>query len=144
MIRKLDLPMPPSTNHLYPSLPNGRRVKSKEAQAYQQEISYAILAQWGLRRWQGQGVWDPYEGRVAIGWGIYADGRRDIDNMLKVILDGLKLVGVYKDDRQIDAHLMWRRLTRGKGQSLTVFVGGMDDTDALYRAVQAPRPAHTG
>lgn len=50
--------------------------------------------------------------------------RRDLDNLLKAVLDGLGFAGVYDDDSQIDELLVIRRPVR-KGE------GGLDVSVAV-------------
>lgn len=138
MIRALKLPLPPSTNHLYPSLPNGKRVKSREARAYEQEVALAIREQWGVIRWQGHGQWEPYVGAVCTGWIYVVDyRRRDIDNGYKIVLDSCKAVGVYDDDSQVDA-LKTRKYRRRGGEKYLLFLlGAMEEEDAIDAAVKS-------
>ena len=108
MIRALRLPLPPSTNHLYPNLTNGQRVKSREAKAYTALMGWEIRAQWGPQAWQGQRGWEPYTGDVALGWAIFPKRRRDVDNMFKIVQDGLTVAGVYRDDAQVGGYAVLR------------------------------------
>lgn len=124
MIRRLRLPLPPSTNHLYATLPDRRRVKSRQARAYTALIGWEIRIQWGPQAWQGQGGWESYPGEVALGWAIFPCRRRDMDNLFKIVQDGLKAAGVFADDDQVAAYALWRHDKVPEAQArLELFVG---------------------
>ncbi len=92
MIR-LDLPWPPSVNKMYANV-RGRKVKTKEARAYQKEVATICRC---------SGVSRDFEGAIKVTIEAYPPDRRrrDIDNILKSLLDSIQSGGVYNDDSQI-------------------------------------------
>ena len=82
--RTLRLPWPPTLNHLYPTV-QGRRVLSTAGKAYHQEVSAAILKQWGI----------PVvclTARLSLVIEVYPPDkrRRDLSNLVKIIEDSLQ------------------------------------------------------
>ncbi len=88
-ILELTLPYPPSINHYWRNV-GGRTLISRTGRQYKQEVACELR---GLK---------PLEGELAIGVFIYPPDkrRRDIDNVLKALLDALQ-GSVYIDDNQI-------------------------------------------
>lgn len=87
-----ELPWPPSVNHYYRHV--GPRVLiSREGKTYRETVA---------ARLRGSGV-QMYSGAVELSIQLYPpdNRRRDIDNVLKVLLDTLTIGGVYADDSQI-------------------------------------------
>lgn len=102
----LSLPWPPSANRYYRS-PNrgplaGRHLISEEGRKYRSAVQ-ALCAQRGLK---------PMVGRLHVQITASPPDRRkrDIDNLLKALLDSLTHGGAWGDDSQID-HLS---ITRGQ------------------------------
>jgi crossover junction endodeoxyribonuclease RusA len=91
--RPLDvtLPWPPSVNH-YWGARGRRRFLSAKARAWHEEAGVVLRAQ--RRR---------YKGPVALYVMAYPPDRRrrDLDNLLKGVLDALVGAGVLKDDYQV-------------------------------------------
>lgn len=90
----LTLPMPPSMNHAYVTLRNGRRAKSSEVIRYHASV-----------RRLAEGI-VPITGRIAVST-VYTTPhpfgntlRGDLNNRDKVLFDALKGVAYY-DDKQI-------------------------------------------
>lgn len=90
MAETLLLPYPPSVNHYWRTF-RGRTLVSKEGREYRSKIVAAL----GIRK--------PLQGDIAIKIDVYPPDkrRRDLDNVLKSLLDGLAHGGVYEDDSQI-------------------------------------------
>lgn len=90
---EFEVDYPPSTNNLYPTV-NGRRVKSREAKAYQESAAWAARV---------AGVREPLEGSVVVEVVLEspATRRRDIDNALKALFDAFTGV-CWRDDSQVD------------------------------------------
>ncbi len=95
----LKLPWPPSVNHYWRSIiikGSVRVLLSSDGRRYQADCAAAV--------WSEHGKLVPLAGRLEVVIGVYAPDRRrrDLDNMLKSVLDALKYVGAIKDDSQID------------------------------------------
>jgi crossover junction endodeoxyribonuclease RusA len=107
LMLELDLPYPPSVNHYWRHV--GPRVLiSREGRAYRSKVG-TILA---LRRVR------PLVGSLAIEIDAHPPDRRrrDLDNLLKSLLDALAHGGAYEDDSQIDRLLLIRRQVLAGGK----------------------------
>jgi crossover junction endodeoxyribonuclease RusA len=95
----LTLPWPPSTNHYWRNV-GGRVLISAAGRAYRQEI--ARIAAAGRTRGLVQRI--PLVDRLSVT--IVASPpdrrRRDLDNLLKSLLDALSHASVWLDDSQVD------------------------------------------
>lgn len=98
---QLELPWPPSVNH-YWRHQNGRHHISAEGRSYRQIV--AVTA-----RLKAQ-IDAPLEGRLSAMITAWPPDRRrrDLDNVLKALLDALEHAKIYHDDSQID-HLTIER-----------------------------------
>ena len=88
----LDLPYPPSVNHYWGQRGNHRFIGAK-GKAFRLAVNE-----------EAEGV-VPIEGRVAIYVALFPPDRRkrDIDNVLKSLLDALEHAGCFTDgDHQVD------------------------------------------
>ena len=87
--------LPPTVNHMHINA-RGRRFRSQECIDYQDYV-IADISRYRTNEW-------PFSGRVALTLIFTALDRRrwDIDNRVKAIQDCLAMVGVIKDDSQID------------------------------------------
>jgi crossover junction endodeoxyribonuclease RusA len=110
----LILPWPPSLNHYYRRI-GARTLISREGRAYREDVC-ALLAGSGPRK-------PPVGGRIALCMDAFPPDRRkrDLDNILKSILDALEHAGLYEDDSQIDL-LVIRRCECIEGGRLVVRV----------------------
>jgi crossover junction endodeoxyribonuclease RusA len=99
------LPYPPSVNHYYRRV--GRRTLiSREGRAYRTKVC-AYLAAAGITCLSGE---------VHLSVEVYPPDRRrrDIDNILKALLDSLEHGGAYEDDSQIvELHIEKRTPVKG-------------------------------
>jgi crossover junction endodeoxyribonuclease RusA len=93
MITELSLPIPPSLNKYY-RVRNGKPIISEHGRAYRKEVSAVRLLE-NLK---------PTHGRLAVKIVLVAPNnqRRDLDNILKCLLDAMAKAGLYADDSQID------------------------------------------
>lgn len=107
------LPWPPSVNTYY-AVVNGRKILSKKGRLYKAECKVAMLEQGVKRGLQGD-----------ICMTIYArppdSRRRDLDNILKPILDALTEYGAWDDDSQV-SDLRIQRFNKKKGGEISVLL----------------------
>lgn len=87
------LPWPPSVNHYWATNGHGRYL-SPRARAWQKEAWAVLRSEWPHR---------PYRGQVAVTLVATPPDRRrrDLDNILKAVLDALVHAGVIADDAQV-------------------------------------------
>ena len=91
----IELPWPPSVNHYWRRQGNTYFV-SAEGKAYRNELYYRCA--------RYKGLFEPTQRLSVIIEAFPPDRRRrDLDNILKSLLDSLQYAGVYADDSQIDA-----------------------------------------
>ena len=86
---RLTLPLPPSANAYWRAV-RGRVLLSAVARQYKDTCALAAAAQW-----KG----GPLEGRISLHGEFYMDGRGDLDNRLKVLLDSLQGWAFYNDSQ---------------------------------------------
>ena len=88
----LELPLPPSLNHYWRRV-GARTLISREGRRFRKRV-VAILAELGHRTLHGP---------LAVEVEVYPPDRRrrDVDNVLKALLDALEHGGAYLDDSQI-------------------------------------------
>ncbi|MAG92515.1 MAG: hypothetical protein CMJ48_02015 [Planctomycetaceae bacterium] len=112
MTLEIDLPYPPSINHYWRRV-GPRTLISREGRRFRKDVM-AILAAMGV---------EPLAGALAVEVEVYPPDRRrrDIDNVLKSLLDALERGGAYHDDSQI-AHLEITRMTPVKGGRTHVLI----------------------
>jgi crossover junction endodeoxyribonuclease RusA len=106
---KATLPWPPSVNHYWKS--NGtRRYISPQARQWLEE------ALWLLK--QARGGRPTIQGEVAVRIVAYPPDhrKRDLDNLLKPILDALTKSGIIEDDYQVADLHMTRRASEKPGK----------------------------
>ena len=89
---ELELPYPPSVNHYYRHV--GPRVLISRAGRKYRETVISLLRPCGIR---------PLTGGIELFLEAYPPDRRrrDLDNLLKCVLDSLQHAGAYHDDSQI-------------------------------------------
>ena len=114
----IDLPWPPSVNHLYESrgYGGGKRLSAVARQ-------YRCLVDMRVRdaRRRGEIPAAALAGRLAVTIRVYAPtrARRDLDNLGKATLDSITHAKVWGDDEQID-YLTFSRAEVVKGGRITV------------------------
>lgn len=99
----LDLPYPPTVNTYWRKVGN-RTLISKKGRTYRRDLVISVAEQMPhLPR---------LNTRLEVSVTAYPpdNRRRDLDNVLKALLDGMQHAGVYQDDSQID-HLAISRGT---------------------------------
>jgi crossover junction endodeoxyribonuclease RusA len=89
---ELELPYPPSVNHLYRRV-GVRTLISREGRRYRNEVCSLLAA----------AKVPMFKGPVRLEIEIYPPDRRrrDVDNTQKALLDALEHGGLYRDDGQI-------------------------------------------
>ena len=108
MALEATLPWPPSVNHYWAARGNGRYL-SPRARAWHREAWVILRSSWRGR---------PMRGEVVVSIVLYPPDRRrrDIDNLLKAILDALVHAGVLRDDSQVaELHAVRREARRPGG-----------------------------
>lgn len=110
---ELLLKWPPSVNHYWVHRQRGTFV-SAFGTAYRQEVWVEFK-----KKYPG---FKPLTGRLQVH--IVAsppdERRRDLDNILKSLLDSMKHAGVYEDDSQIDGLQVYRTVERNGAVLVTV------------------------
>lgn len=99
-ILKFEIPYPPSINHYYKYTP-GRIVLGAKGTQYRRD------AFWLLHKHRNHCK----DKRLAVTINLFPPDkrRRDIDNVLKCLLDSIQHAGVYDDDNQIEMLTIIRR-----------------------------------
>lgn len=94
MTLQFSLPWPPSINHYWRHTKNGHYI-SNEGKSYRELVLYSLIKQNGMYK---------KEFRLSVDIEAYPPDKRkrDLDNVLKSLLDALQHAGVYEDDSQID------------------------------------------
>jgi len=88
----ITLPLPPSANRYWRAIGRGRVLVSEEGRAFKKMASLAYIAQ---RR-------QYHDGDVKVkGYVYFENRRRDLDNVLKPLLDALADGVAYRNDRQV-------------------------------------------
>lgn len=98
----LELPWPPSINHYWRHA-KGRHYISLEGSVYRETVF------WSTTKHRSQ--FKP-EDRLSVHIEAYPPDKRkrDLDNILKSLLDALQHAGIYKDDSQIDRLSIARKM----------------------------------
>lgn len=88
-------PLPPSVNFYWRLGPHGFYI-AKQGIAFRQEVCAIALA---------AGVRKPLLCRIALDIMVTMPDkrRRDLDNVLKALLDSMAHAGIYRDDEQVDS-----------------------------------------
>jgi crossover junction endodeoxyribonuclease RusA len=96
---EVELPFPPSVNHLWRRV-GYRTLISREGRRFRRRV-VAILEAMRVR---------PLAGKLAIQVEVHPPDRRrrDLDNVLKALLDALEHGGAYTDDAQIVEIHIWK------------------------------------
>lgn len=112
MTHRLVLPWPPALNRYYRSVTIAGRARvliSRDGRKYQTDVAEACLIQ---RAPRGLGA------RLSVCIAAYPPDRRrrDLDGMLKALLDAITKAGVWADDSQIDSLGITRSPVKAGGQ----------------------------
>lgn len=114
------LPYPPTVNHYFQRNRDGSVRIGQPGLAFRQEVAYRCR----------QERIKPLTGRLVVEVDVFPPDRRkrDLDNVLKALLDALKHGGAYEDDSQID------RLVVNRILPVTGKVGAVEVRIALLAA----------
>jgi crossover junction endodeoxyribonuclease RusA len=96
----LTLPWPPSVNKYWRTF-QGRMIISAEGRSYRKAVADQVLIQRGAKN---------YTGELCVQIEAFRPDkrRRDLDNLLKAVLDGCTHAGVWEDDSNIvDLRIYW-------------------------------------
>lgn len=102
---QLQLPYPPSVNHYWGQAGNHRFI-GKKGKEFRAQVMDAV---------NEAGI-QPLEGRLAVHIALFPPDKRkrDIDNVLKSLLDACEHAGCYENDSQIDElHITRRDIIKG-------------------------------
>ena len=96
---ELELPMPPSANNYWRYV-NGKVLKSKQARDYIKTIGDLWMVYKAQKKAKAFGK----DQRLQIYIQVFPPNRirRDLDNLLKVLMDSLENAGLFTNDEQID------------------------------------------
>ena len=121
VVRWPPMPWPPSVNRYYRTV-NGRMLISAEGRKYRKQVAEWCLVnrfnRWGGLRLEIKILACPPDRR-----------RRDLDNLLKAMLDAMEHAGIYENDSQIDD----LRITRGpveKGGAMYVNIQAIERSES--------------
>ena len=96
----LTMPWPPSVNKYWRTF-QGRMIISAEGRSYRKAVADQVLIQRGAKHYAGKLC-------VVIEAHRPDNRRRDLDNLLKAVLDGCTHAGVWEDDSNIvDLRIYW-------------------------------------
>ena len=125
----LQLPWPPSVNTYWRHISlrgKARVLVSKAGREYRVAVQRAVLAARGVAQMAGD---------VRVSIVAYPPDRRarDVDNLLKAVLDGMQAAGVYLNDTQICTLAITKSRTIHPGGTLSVSV--TEEAVSDWRAV---------
>ena len=105
-VLRFELPYPPSINHYYMHTSTGVILGAK-GKSYRRDASFL------LHRYRGACG----DKRLSVTINVYPPDKRkrDLDNLLKCLLDSMQYAQVYNDDNQIDMLTVIRRDTVKNG-----------------------------
>ena len=103
----INLPYPPSVNHYWRHV-DGKTLISKEGRIYRDDVALMLH----LHRVP------KFSGSLSVHVDAHPPDarRRDIDNILKALLDALQYGGAYHDDNQIERLSVARQSVTAKGK----------------------------
>ena len=126
---EVELPYPPSINHYWRRV-GPRTLISREGRRFRREVM-AILAALRVQ---------PLAGSLTVWIDVYPPDRRrrDLDNIIKSLLDALEHGNAYHDDSQIDSLFVQRQRVVPKGKVRVILEAPNDEASTVN---QQPRDA---
>lgn len=111
----VELPYPPSVNHYWRRV-GPRTLISRQGRAYRRDVATAV------RRIDRAADRLPLIGPLSVKVSLYPPDRRrrDLDNVLKALLDALQHAGVYPDDSLIEHLSVEKRDVVDGGKAVVV------------------------
>lgn len=103
---EIALPWPPSVNRYWRTF-QGRMIISAEGRSYRKAVADQVLIQRGAKH---------YDQKLKVEIEAFRpdNRRRDLDNLLKAVLDSLTHAGVWEDDSNIvDLRIYWADIVGG-------------------------------
>jgi crossover junction endodeoxyribonuclease RusA len=97
---EITLPWPPSVNTYWRTF-QGRMIISEKGRQYRKDVADQVLIQCAAKN---------YVGKLQVEIQAFRpdNRRRDLDNLLKAVLDGCTHAGVWQDDSNIvDLRIYW-------------------------------------
>lgn len=125
MMREFELPWPPSVNHYYRHV-GPRVVISRDGRKYRETIVSLL----------GDQKIEPFEDAVDLAVDAYPpdNRRRDLDNLLKCLLDSFTFGGLYRDDSQIKKITITKREPMPPDGMMYIRIKEYDETAEHPRA----------
>lgn len=108
----LELPYPPSVNHYWGQAGNHRFI-GKKGKEFRAQVMDAV----------NEAGYSPLEGRLSVHIALYPPDRRkrDVDNVLKSLLDACEHAGCYENDSQIDEiHIVRQEIRKGGSCAIVI------------------------
>ena len=126
-MHRFTLDWPPTVNtywRQYVTKSTARVLLSERGRKYKERAALQLMS---------QGVVRELQGRVSVLIDAYVPDyrKRDLDNILKPLLDVMEDYGVFEDDEQIDI-LTVRRRNKEKPGRVDIQVEEIDPDDSLY------------
>jgi len=115
----ITLPWPPSVNRYYRRVGN-RTLISREGREYRTKVVEMVAS-------CGQQI--RVEGRLSVSIDAFPPDRRrrDLDNVLKALLDAMQHAGIYEDDANIDRLLIERMAVQPKNGQVIVTIETIEE-----------------
>lgn len=122
-----ELRAPPSANNLFANAGRLGRVPTTEYKKWQQEAGWTVKQQLA-----GRMPAKPIEDSVSVSIDAHLSRRRDIDNVVKPLLDLLVTLGIIEDDKWVDRITATRRppFTGWPEERVTLHIEGVGDAGA--------------
>jgi len=113
IVLEIEVPYPPSINHYYRRV-GPKTLISRKGRKYRETLAHLLSA---------TGV-EQVEGRIFLEIEMYPPDRRrrDVDNVLKALLDAMQHGGAYEDDSQVDSLWIIRRQPVEGGRLIVRFL----------------------